>query len=172
MHGPGQARRAAGAYIGIRVLPASERRGGNCMTEPKARIAVQVQLEIPFQDCDPMGVTWHGNYFRYLEVARSALLDRIDYNYRQMHASGYAWPIVDARLKYLRSTRFGDRVSVSATLVEHENRLKIEYLISNLATGEPVTRGYTIQVAVNLAKEEMCFCSPPELIDRVLACSV
>ena len=35
-----------------------------------------------------MGVTWHGCYLRYFETARSALLNRIGYNFRQMTASG------------------------------------------------------------------------------------
>ncbi len=35
----------------------------------------EIEVEVPFHDADPMGVTWHGNYFRYLETARSALLN-------------------------------------------------------------------------------------------------
>lgn len=132
-------------------------------------IEVEVDVEIPFQDCDPMGVTWHGNYYRYLEAARSALLNRIGYGYAHMSASGYVWPIVDTRLKFLKPTRFPDRVRVTASLVEYENRIKIEYVIRN-AAGEPVTRGYTIQVAVCMDDGEMCFCSPNELIEKVLLC--
>ena len=26
--------------------------------------------KVSFFDCDPMGVVWHGNYLKYLEVAR------------------------------------------------------------------------------------------------------
>lgn len=141
------------------------------MTEKDVKIEVEVELEIPFQDCDPMGVTWHGNYFRYLEVARSALLNRIDYNYMRMTASGYTWPIVDTRLKFLRPTRFSERISVAASLVEYLNRMKIEYLIRDAQTREPVTRGYTIQVAVHNDRKEMCFCSPDELIEKVRACA-
>lgn len=140
------------------------------MTESGVRIEVEVEVDVPFQDCDPMGVVWHGNYFRYLETARSALLDKIGYNYMRMTESGYVWPIVDTRLKFLKSTKFGERISVAASLAEFENRIKIEYVIRNAETREPVTRGYTIQVAVQLDGGEMCFCSPDELIEKVLAC--
>ena len=35
-----------------------------------------VDIVIPFHDNDPMGIVWHGNYFKYFEMARDALLER------------------------------------------------------------------------------------------------
>jgi acyl-CoA thioesterase FadM len=49
----------------------------------------EVEVDVLFHDADPMGITWHGNYFRYLESARAALLDTIGYNYSEMVESGY-----------------------------------------------------------------------------------
>ena len=124
---------------------------------------------MPFHDCDPMGVTWHGNYFRYLETARSALLTSIGYNVRQMTTSGYSWPIVDARIKYVKATTFGQRLKVRATLEEYENRLKIAYTIMAGESGELVTTASTTQIAVDQERGEMCFVSPQLLLDKVRA---
>jgi acyl-CoA thioester hydrolase len=129
----------------------------------------EVEVEVPFHDSDPMGVTWHGNYFRYIETARSALLNSIGYNYRQMVASGYLWPIVEARIKYLRPTTFGQRLRVTATLAEYENRLRIAYTITDTASGDVVTEATTTHVAVHRESGEMTFVSPPALIDKVRA---
>src|SRR4051812_8598793 len=93
----------------------------------KALLEAHVEIEVQFHDADPMGVTWHGNYFRYLESARSALLTKLRYNFADMQASGYLWPIVDAQIKYVRPTTFGQRLKVAATLTEYENRLRIAY---------------------------------------------
>ncbi len=128
-----------------------------------------VEVEVPFHDSDPMGVTWHGNYFRYIETARSALLDSIGYNYRQMVDSGYLWPIVDARIKYVRPTTFGQRLRVTATLEEYENRLRIAYTIRDVVSGDVVTEAITTQVAVQRERGEMSFVSPAVLIDKVRA---
>lgn len=130
-------------------------------------LVAEVDVEVPFHDADPMGVTWHGNYFRYLETARSALLNDIGYNVRQMTASGYTWPIVDARVKYVKTTTFGQRLRVRATLEEYENRLKIAYTITDSESGELVTKASTTQVAVE--RGEMCFVSPQVLLDKVRA---
>jgi acyl-CoA thioester hydrolase len=117
-----------------------------------------------------MGITWHGNYFRYLESARSALLNKIGYHYAEMVESGYFWPVVEAHIKYLRPTRFGHRLLVRATLEEYENRLKIAYVIREAGSGERVTTASTTQVAVDKERGEMRFASPQVLLDKVHAC--
>jgi len=43
------------------------------------RFSTRVEITVPFHDADSMGVVWHGNYFRYLEVAREQLLKQFDY---------------------------------------------------------------------------------------------
>ncbi|CAA7627919.1 conserved hypothetical protein [Candidatus Terasakiella magnetica] len=130
-------------------------------------ISTAVTLKAQFYDLDPMQVVWHGNYPRYLEEARCALLDRIGYNYPQMAASGYVWPIVDLRIKYVRPVRFAQEIRVEATLVEYENRLKIDYRIFDAASGEVLTKASTTQVAVEAASGELCLESPAILIDKV-----
>ena len=117
-----------------------------------------------------MGVTWHGNYFRYLESARAALLARIGYGYRDMIASGYLWPIVEAEIKYVKPTVFGQPLAVTASLVEYETRLRIAYTIVDRGSGECVTRAQTTQAAVRKDNGELCFCSPQVLLDKVRAC--
>ncbi len=140
------------------------------MTKSDVSLAAEIEVEIPFHDCDPTGVTWHGNYFRYMELARCALLDKIGYNYFEMEKSGYAWPIVDTRIKFVKPTIFRQRVKVRATLEEYEIRLKIRYLITDAESGERLTKGYTVQVAVDQQTKEMCFCSPSVLTEKVRQC--
>jgi acyl-CoA thioester hydrolase len=127
----------------------------------------ETEIEIQFYDLDPMQIVWHGNYVKYLEVARCALLDKIDYNYNQMRDSGYAWPVIDVSLRYIGSAVFGQRIKVRAEIVEHENRLKIDYLITDAASGKRLTRASTSQVAVAIATGEMCFISPDILFHKL-----
>ena len=125
------------------------------------------EILVPFFDVDTMHVVWHGNYVKYLEVARCALLDKIGHNYTHMVESGYAWPIIDLQLRYVRGAVFGQRLNVRASLVEWENRLKINYLISDLQTGERLTRASSVQVAVEVSSREMQLASPKVFTDAV-----
>ncbi|MFR0690898.1 acyl-CoA thioesterase [Enterobacterales bacterium AE_CKDN230030158-1A_HGKHYDSX7] len=130
-------------------------------------LQAEVEILVPFFDVDMMEVVWHGHYVKYLEVARCALLDKLDHNYAQMREAGYAWPVIDLQLRYVRGARFGQRITVRADLVEWENRLKINYLISDAETGERLTRASSSQVAVEIASREMQMVSPPVFIAAV-----
>lgn len=130
-------------------------------------LQAEVEMLVPFFDVDSMDVVWHGHYVKYFEVARCALLERIGHNYQQMRDAGYAWPIIDVQLRYMRGARFNQHIVVRADLVEWENRLKINYLIRDAETGERMTRGSTVQVAVEIASREMLLASPRVFVDAV-----
>ena len=59
------------------------------------------------------------------------------------------------------------RLGEGARRLEWENRLKINYLISDAETGERMTRGSTVQVAVEIASREMLLASPKVLVEAV-----
>ena len=137
------------------------------MNEPSSRWIAETETQVQFFDLDPMEVVWHGHYVKYFEIIRGVLLDTIDYNYPQMKASGYVWPIVDMHVRYAASATFGQRLKLRAEIVEWENRLKIGYLITDAASGRRLTRASTTQVAVEIVSGEMCFVSPPVLLERL-----
>ncbi|MBI2769161.1 MAG: acyl-CoA thioesterase [Burkholderiales bacterium] len=133
----------------------------------KPDLSHEIDVVPAFYDIDPMDIVWHGHYVKYLERARSALLARFDYDYPRMRESGFGWPIVDMRLKYVRPASFGQALRVRAEIVEWENRLRIDYLIRDAATGHKLNQAHTIQVAVNLATREMLYVCPPVLRERL-----
>lgn len=133
----------------------------------KPGIKAEIEIKIQFYHLDPMEIVWHGNYPRFLEQARCALLDKIGYNYEEMRASGYAWPIVDMRIKYVRPAIFKQDIIVSAELIEFENRMVIDYRIRDAATGETLTKARTKMVALEIASGEMQFESPAVFLEKV-----
>lgn len=137
------------------------------MIDRKLDLNAEITLITSFQDADPMGVIYHGNYFRYFEEARRILMQKIDYNYRDMHESGYSWPVIDSYIKYVKAIPFNHQIRVTAALNEWENRLRVDYVIYDAQTGQRMTKGYTRQVAVELANQEMCFASPKVFTDKL-----
>lgn len=133
----------------------------------KPDLSHEIEVVPAFYDIDPMEIVWHGHYVKYLELARSALLAKFDYDYPRMRDSGYGWPIVDMRLKYVRPAVFAQKLKVRAEIMEWENRLRIEYRIRDAATGTKLNQAYTIQVAVDMATREMCYVCPPVLWERL-----
>lgn len=130
-------------------------------------IQAEVELTIPFYDIDILQIAWHGHYCKYLELARCAMLDKIGYGYMEMKDTGYVWPIVDLRLRFIRPVRFGQRIRVSAELVEYEYRMKIKYQLSDAETGIVLAKGHTIQAAVDANTGEMSYASPAVFLQKL-----
>ncbi len=133
----------------------------------KPEWSAEIELSPAFHDLDPMAVVWHGHYMKYFELARCAMLQKYNYDYPDMRDSGFMWPIVDFRTKYVASLRYGQKVKVRAKIIEWEFRLKIEYLITDVESGRALTRAYSVQVAVDIETQEMCFQSPAVLLQRL-----
>ena len=128
------------------------------MKTPK--LAVSVDIEVPFHDVDAMHVAWHGHYIKYFEIARCALLRTFNYDYPQMQASGYLWPVVECHVKYVKPATYGQKLKVEASLLEYENRIKIGYQIIDAEQRITLTKGHTTQVAVDAVTHELQFVSP------------
>ena len=129
-------------------------------------LKARVRLTVPFHDADPTGVAWHGNYFRYYDAARVALLSRLHFDYRHMAADQQVWPIVDTRVRYRRSLPFGARIDVSAQLVEWEFRIVIHYEIDD-ESGSLVNEAYTVQAPVSVPRQTLVVGTPQVLRDRI-----
>ena len=128
---------------------------------------IDYEVRPAFFDVDPMNVVWHGHYVRYFELARQALMERFGYSYLEMRDSGFMWPVVDLRLKYVKSAVLGQRLIVRAEITEWENRLKVDYRITDAASGEKLTVGHTIQVAVAMNTNELQYVCPPVLWEKL-----
>jgi len=136
-------------------------------TLSKAIVSASARITPQFYDLDPMDIVWHGNYARYFELARCAVMELIGYGYREMRESGFAWPIVDMHVRYFHPLTLGDTAEVTASIVEWEHRLKTLYVIRDAATGKRLTSGHTTQVAVNTATRELQWETPAALRDKL-----
>jgi acyl-CoA thioester hydrolase len=135
----------------------------------QASISAEIEFNVEFYDVDSMRIVWHGNYIKYFEKARCALLDKIGYNYSDMEKSGWAFPITGISAKYVNSLYFRDRVRARALLTEYENCIKIKYELYNAETGQLCTKGESTQMAINMVAGESCMVCPPVFTDKVEA---
>ena len=126
----------------------------------------EVRVRAPFHDVDPANVVWHGHYFKYFELARCVLLEKIGYDYDEMARSGFVWPIVDTRARFVRPVRFNQEVVVRAVLREWELRLVIDYTIVD-DDGVEYTRASTTQVPLDRETLELYLGTPEVLVERM-----
>ena len=132
-------------------------------------IEASVELTVEFYDLDPMNVVWHGNYVRFFEAARCALLDKIGYNYNEMGESGFAFPVVRMNVKYIRPCVFRQRIRVCAKLVEFENFLRFRFEVRDAASETLLCKAETSQMAVDLKTRETLYTIPKILLEKIAA---
>lgn len=77
---------------------------------------LEVEREVAFRDCDPMGVLWHGNYLAYAEVAREALGRSLGWGVPQIRDRGLFAPVVRSQTVHRAPARPGDILTVAVGL--------------------------------------------------------
>ena len=123
-----------------------------------------LDYEIPFHDNDMVGIVWHGNYFKYFEMARDKLLERLDLSVPQYHIG---LPVIKSYSRYRQPLTFMDHIKIYASISEYENYLNFDFAVQN-AAGKVVTEGYTKHAAFDLQKRELLFAVPDFIQQRIL----
>jgi len=126
--------------------------------------SAEILLEVPFHDVDMMGVVWHGHYYKYFELARTALFRKFQCDTNDLLVLGMVLPVIESRCRYLSPLTYGMRVRAQARLVETEFRLGVDYLLSEVPGGKRLAEGSTIQVVVRRADLRLLFPVPTEII--------
>jgi acyl-CoA thioester hydrolase len=78
-------------------------------------------VRVYYEDTDLSGITYHANYLRWFERARSDLLRLLDIDQRaeiEAGAEGGAYALSEVNLKYLRPARLDDDVVIETTCTE------------------------------------------------------
>lgn len=76
-------------------------------------------VRVYYEDTDLSGITYHANYLRWFERARSDLLRMLDIDQRAAIEAGEgAYAVSEINLKYLRPAKLDDDVVIETTCTE------------------------------------------------------
>lgn len=134
--------------------------------KPPADAAV-IEGEVPFHDVDPLHIVWHGHYYKYLELARTALFRRHAMDGPDLLELGYRFVIAHAECRYVAALRYGDRYRVSAWFLDVEQRVHVAYEVFNLTDGKRAARARTVLVTTG-PEGDLLLATPAVIRDRIL----
>lgn len=72
-------------------------------------------VRIFYEDTDMAGIVYYANYLKYIERARSDIVEQLGLDQRAMRAEDIVFVITRVEADYLGSARFGDRLEVRTT---------------------------------------------------------
>ena len=104
----------------------------------------RITLTVPFHDCDPMGIVWHGNYFKYFELARTQLFAGSGLDVPDIGKLGFRMYVADTRCRYTHPLWYGDEVEVTAKPTIGSPLLRITYSVRNVTRNRRCARGRTV----------------------------
>jgi acyl-CoA thioester hydrolase len=85
------------------------------------------QLRVRYAETDQMNVVYYGNYAQYFEVGRVESIRNLGLTYKDMEASGVIMPVVEMNVKYLRSAKYDDLLTIKTALRELPDDHRIEF---------------------------------------------
>lgn len=129
-------------------------------------MTVTVPHEIPFHDVDSLGIVWHGHYYKYFELARTALYRSLNFDVDDMRQLGFTFPVIESQCRYNEALRYGQQVDISAHFHEWEYYILIEYRINEIGSGKRTAYGHTKQAVCNLAGQ-LQPCVPESVADII-----
>jgi acyl-CoA thioester hydrolase len=128
--------------------------------------AASIEGEVPFHDVDPLHIVWHGHYYKYMEIARTALFRRHAIDGLDLIRLGYRFVIAHCECRHVSPLRYGDRYAVRAWFLDIDQRVNIAYEVWNLTAGKRAARGRTALVTTD-AEGEMLLETPKVIRDRI-----
>ena len=106
---------------------------------------------INYYETDKMGIVHHSNYIRFLEEARCAWLDSIDFNMAKVESLGLRIPTIEVHCKYKTGVTNDDKIIIELMVEEFNGvRMKIKYKIVNAANDALVMEAYTEHCFTNV----------------------
>ncbi|MEE9494097.1 MAG: acyl-CoA thioesterase [Gammaproteobacteria bacterium] len=129
-------------------------------------MSASITHEIPFHDVDSLNIVWHGHYYKYFELARTALYRSVNCDIDDMGKMGHAFPVIESHCRYSEALKYGQKILIAADFSEWEYYILIRYTISCPEDQRRLAYGHTKQAVCTLAGELLK--QVPESIKHVI----
>ena len=83
------------------------------------------KLRVYYYDTDKMGVVYHSNYLKWMEIARTEYFRDV-FPYKSMEELGFILPVKMLNIDYIDSAKYDDEIEVFAK-IEEINNIKIRF---------------------------------------------
>jgi acyl-CoA thioester hydrolase len=109
-------------------------------------ISSSTKTRVRFNETDPLGIVWHGNYINYFEDGRESFGKEHGISYLDVFKKGYTTPIVKYICENKKMVKYGEIITIKTYFVENPAaKMIFKYQIFN-EKDELVCKGETVQV--------------------------
>jgi len=129
-------------------------------------ISYKTGIRVRYGETDQMGIVYHANYVKYLEVGRIEWLRNLGVSYKEMEENGIILPVVSVQLNFKKSATYDDVIQV-ITKLRQMPTVKIEFDYEIRGENDMLLAdGYTKLAFINASTNRPMRC-PKFLLDKL-----
>jgi acyl-CoA thioester hydrolase len=125
-------------------------------------LSATAMVRVRFNETDPLGIAWHGNYLIYFEDGRDAFGKKYELHYLDIFNNGFLAPLVNINCDYKKMLKYGDEFAIETTFVNSaSSKIKLHYKLFFPESNEVIALGSTTQVFLDAATRKLQLQYPP-----------
>ena len=114
------------------------------------------KIRVRYAETDQMGYVYYGNYGAYYEVARTEMLRKTGFSYKELEEMGIMMPVLEMNIRYFQPAKYDELLTIKVIIKEKPKvRIKFEYEVYNQQE-ILLNKGTTELVFVNMEKNRPC----------------
>jgi len=114
------------------------------------------KIRVRYAETDQMGYVYYGNYAAYYEVARTEMLRKTGFSYKELEEMGIMMPVLEMNIKYNQPAKYDELLTIKVSIREKPAvRIKFDYEVYDEA-GILLNTGTTQLVFVDMARNRPC----------------
>lgn len=114
------------------------------------------KIRVRYAETDQMGYVYYGNYAAYYEVARTEMLRKTGFSYKELEEMGIMMPVLDMNIKYNQPAKYDELLTIKVSIREKPAvRIKFDYEVYDEA-GTLLNTGTTQLVFVDMVRNRPC----------------
>ncbi len=102
-----------------------------------------ISFKVRYPETDRMGIVYHANYYPWFELGRLDFIEMFHMSYADLEERGLLMPVTETHCKYIKSSTFGDEVTVETELSKL-TVARCEFVYRVLKAGELIASGKTV----------------------------
>ena len=117
-------------------------------------------VTVYYEDTDMAGIVYYANYLRFIERARSEIVEQMGVDQNAMRAAGIVFAVTRVEADYIGSARLGDRLTV---VTEHRAQSPVRWVFDQFVRRGDQTIFRAVVTAVCMSTEGRPMRLPAEI---------
>ena len=126
----------------------------------QSKLQTKKEIQVRFNELDPLRIVWHGNYVKYFEDGREDFGKQFGISYIDVKDARIATPIINFNCDYKRALQYPETIVVETTYEPcRAAKIILNYKIFRKESMELIAQGQTTQVFTDF-DGNLLLCAP------------